>query len=114
MSFSILLNLNGPKRNYHINHTNSYILKGLKTLHHSKIIKTTSILQVACSQNHVHSQKQSILFQNFSILCTKLNQIKIHNIRHQTKFIKHLNERNSMDKAAAPKKASFKNLTFNI
>ena len=37
-----------------------------------------------------------------------LYQLKIHDMRHQTKFIKHLNKGNSMKKPAAHSRADMK------
>ena len=69
--FSVLVSLNGPKRNYHINYTNSNMLKDLKIFHNSKLIKINFMLKRGPWLKHIHGQKQSIFISKFLKLAHK-------------------------------------------
>ena len=84
------------------------MLKGLKTFQYGQLIKTTFMLKRSIRLKTCIWLKKNVFCFKTSQLVHELNQLKIHDIRCQTWFMKHLNERNNLKKLAAQNKANLK------
>ena len=61
------------------------------------------------AKSFIKAKTKLFLPQNFLNLCLNLHQVKTHDLRHQTKFIKRLNKRNKIELLAAQNRGDLKN-----